>query len=412
MPPGDLDPFRPEHLEHPYGLYHRLRTAAPVHEIPGMGLWLVSRHADVREAAGRHEDFSSHLTAFVQQRTGATGSEVVELHGRDSGFPDVLATADPPDHTRQRKLVARTFREIETAEPLVTALVDEMLDPLVAARECDWIDQFAGVLPVRVIAALLGLPREDVGQLKMWSDAGVELLSGVASPSRLAECGAAVAAFAEYLTEKVDEAPTNAPDGILALLAEGVRRRELSIAEATAMAVQLVSAGSDSTGSLIGSAVRLLAEDHDAQNLVRENPNLVGAFLEEVVRLESPFRGHFRVVTKDSALAGVELPEGARLFLLWASANRDPEVFDHADELRLDRPRPRAHLGFGWGIHKCIGAPLARLESRVVLQRLLPATASIGADPNAPAPSHVPSMLVRGLARLHLELIPSDEGSL
>ena len=129
------------------------------------------------------------------------------------------------------------------------------------------------------------------------------------------------------------------------------------------MALQLVSAGSDSTGNLIGSSARLLAERPDVQEELRSDRRLVPNFIEEVVRLESPFREHFRVAAHDTQLAGVDLAEGARIFLMWASANRDPEVFDRPDEIRLDRDGPRAHFGFGWGIHKCLGASLARLES-------------------------------------------------
>ncbi len=408
---ADLNPFDLDHLEDPYELYNRLRDTAPVHLVPEVGLYLVSRHADVFDAASRYEDFSSNLTAFVQSRStgdrsNASDAELIEFGG-GGGVVDVLATADRPDHTRQRKVVARTFREIETAQPMVTEVVDEMLRPFIADGGGDWIDRLATRLPVRVIASLLGLPSDDADQLKQWSDDGVELLSGVATPERLAECGASVFRFIQYLEHQLAISRESAPDGILAILRGAVDDGEISMAEARSMALQLVSAGSDSTGNLIGSAARMLAEQPEIQAQVRAEPDLVPVFVEEVVRLESPFRGHFRVATHDTSLAGTELVEGARLLLMWASANRDPAVFDRPDEIVLDRENPQRHLGFGWGIHTCVGAPLARLEAQVAVTGLLDSTADIRPAPGAPPPAHIPSILVRRLAYVHLELVPA-----
>jgi hypothetical protein len=401
-----LNPFALDHLEDPYDLYRRLRATAPIHEIDDMDLRLVSRHTDVAEAAGRNEDFSSHITAFIQGG-GMSGSEMVEMSGEAAGVVEVLATADPPDHTRQRKVVAGTLRQMDAAEPVIAGLTADMVDGFVSAGGGEWIDEIASLLPVRVIAKLLGLPDDDVERLKQWSDDGVELLSGVASPDRMAECGRSVFQFLQYLKDRLSEAPSVAPDGVLALLAHAASNGEISDAEAVSMALQLVAAGSDSTGNLIGSAGRLLAELPDVQSALRTDPTLVPRFLEEVVRLESPFRGHFRVATRPTTLGGVEIQEGTRLFLLWASANRDADVFDHPDEVRLDREKPTAHLGFGWGIHKCVGAPLARLESRLVTERLLAATTDIRPDPDRPPPAHIPSLLVRRLRHVHLRVRPS-----
>ena len=401
-----LNPFALDHLEDPYDLYRRLRETAPIHEIDGMDLRLVSRHTDVTEAAGRNEDFSSHITAFIQGG-GMSGSEMVEMSGEAAGVVEVLATADPPDHTRQRKVVAGTLRQMDAAEPVIAGLAAEMVDGFVSAGGGDWIDEIASLLPVRVIAKLLGLPDDDVERLKEWSDDGVELLSGVASPDRMAECGRSVFQFLQYLKNRLSEAPSVAPDGVLALLAHAASNGEISDAEAVSMALQLVAAGSDSTGNLIGSAGRLLAELPDVQSALRADPTLAPRFLEEVVRLESPFRGHFRVATRTTTLGGVEIQAGTRLFLLWASANRDPDVFDHPEEVRLDREKPTAHFGFGWGIHKCVGAPLARLESRLVTERLLAASTDIRPDRDRPPPAHIPSLLVRRLRHVHLRVRPS-----
>jgi cytochrome P450 len=409
MTTAGLNPFDLQVLADPYELYARLRTTSPVHHVPDMDLFLVTRYADVKEAATRKEDFSSHLTALVMAGAESLDEVRPELVQMEAGVDvvDVLATADPPDHSRQRKTVARTFRAIEGAEPSIRAVVDEMLAPMVAAGSCELMGDFALWVPVLVIADVLGLPRDDAGVIKRGAECGVELLSGVTPPDRLAACITGVIEFAGYIEEHVAHGATRAPEQLFGILARGVEAGTLTGAEATAIALQLVIAGSDSTGNLIASAVRLLAEHPDVQDRLRADPTVVPAYLEEVVRIESPFRGHFRVATRDTELGGTRIHEGARLFLMWGSANRDPEVFERPDELVLDRPNAAEHLGFGWGVHRCVGAPLARLEARIALERLLAATSRIAPTAHAPAPDHVPSMLVRRLSHLHLDLHPA-----
>jgi len=170
----------------------------------------------------------------------------------------------------------------------------------------------------------------------------------------------------------------------------------------------LAGAGGESTSSLTGSAVRILAEQADLQTRLRNDPSLIEAFVEEVVRLESSFRGHYRAVKRDTSLGGVPLPRGSRVYLLWSAANRDPELYDRPDEVDLHRKNPRDHLGFGKGIHFCVGARLARLEARVILEELLARTDSFELDPECP-PEYVPSIFVRRHAHLTLQLLAAEK---
>lgn len=402
----ELNPFDLDVLADPYDLYTRMRETSPVHYVESMDLFLVSRYGDVRDAATRKEDFSSHLTALVMATATTTEAVAAELVQMDAGVEavDVLATADQPDHTRQRKTVARTFREIEASEALIRAVIDEMLLPMVDAGSCDLMAGFADWVPVRVIAEVLGLPQADAKMIKRGADSGVELLGGVTPPDRLAECITDIIQFSAYIEDQVAHGTSRAPDRLLGLLARCIEEGTITGPEATAIALQLVVAGSDSTGNLIGNAARLLGEHLDVQADLRADPTLVTAYLEEVLRLESPFRGHFRVATCDTSLGGTSIHEGARLFLMWGSANRDPAVFDQPDQLVLNRPNSSDHFGFGWGVHRCVGAPLARLEAKLALEQLLAATSHIEPTPGAAKPGYVPSMLVRRLSRLHLDL--------
>ena len=405
MSDAAIDPFAPDALEHPYDLYRALRAGAPVHRIPESDLWMVSRYADLVEAAAKPEIFSSHISAVIYAGQGPTPA-VIQADPDAIGAVDVLATADPPDHTAQRKLMNRTFRpaRITELEGDVRALVDEHLDDAVARGAVEWMGALAVPLPVTIIAGVLGMPAQDLDDLRRWADAGVDLLSGVATQERMLECWQEMVAFLAYLRERL-AAPQ--PGSITAEIAEAVARGDLTEREGVSLLLQLVIAGSESTASLIGSATKMLAENDDLQKQLRTAPDGLPIFIEEALRLESPFRGHFRVVTRETTLGGVTLPAGARVMLMWGSANRDDSAFHEPDRIDLEREHPKMHVGFGSGIHFCLGAPLARMETRVTLERLLARTSSFALIAEAAPPRHVPSLFVRRLEALELALEPA-----
>jgi cytochrome P450 family 144 len=400
-----IDPFAPESLEHPYDLYRTLRTDAPVHRIAESDLWMISRYEDLVEAASKPEVFSSHISAVIYAGQGPTPA-VIQADPDAIGAVDVLATADPPDHTKQRKLMNRTFRPARIAElePVVRDFIEAALDEALARGTVEWMAAAAVPLPVTIIAIVLGMPSTDLDSLRRWADAGVDLLSGVATPERMLECWQEMTGFLAYLNDRLNHPQ---PGSVTAEIANAVARGDLSEREGVSLLLQLVIAGSESTASLVGSATRMLAEDPDLQAKLRAHPERLPVFIEEALRLESPFRGHFRITTEETTIRGVTLPKGARVMLMWGSANRDDAAYPEPDLLDLDRDHPKAHVGFGSGIHFCLGAPLARMETRIVLERLLARTAAIKAADDAP-PRHVPSLFVRRLERLDLALWPSD----
>lgn len=394
-----VDPFAPEALEDPYELYALLQREAPVHQIASTGIWLVSRHADLVEAASKPDVFSSHISAIVYAGQG-TNPAVLEGDPDAIGAVDVLATQDPPIHTAQRRLMNRTFvhARIAALEPWIRSFVGARLDEGVARGSIEWMTELAIPLPVNLIAGMLGMPSSDIPDLQRWSDAGVDLLSGVASLERMAECWQEMVGFLAYLRTQL-LAPS--PGSITSEVGEAVARGDLDEREGTSMLLQLVVAGSESTTSLLGSAVRLLGSDAGVQDGLRADLSRIPVFLEEALRLESPFRGHFRVVTSDTVLGGVALPKGARVMLLWGAANRDVDAFSSPSSCDLGRAHPKGHVAFGSGIHFCLGAPLARLEARVVLEELLARTRAVEVRGDV---RHVPSLFVRRVERLEIGL--------
>jgi cytochrome P450 family 144 len=410
-----IDPFVAEVLDDPYPTWARLRAEQPVFRVPQFDVYLVLRHADVLDAIGRTTELSNNLTAFVM--VDDSGRQMLVDAGGGGGI-DVLATADEPFHTVHRRSLNRPFgaQQLAVLEPQFRAMVAGRLGATVHTGHVEWVNTVSSMLPIRAIALVMGLPDADSPRLKQWSDAGIELLSGFADGARMAECmgqvGEEVAYLGEHLSAAKDRVAAAggvpaSPLGVIDTLAAAVLAGEYDDADAIAIAVQLVGAGSDSTTGLTGSCALHLATDPEVQRVLRAEPARIPAFVEEVLRLEAPFRGHFRHVREPCSLGGVSFVPGDRLLLMWGAANRDPEVFADPDRIDLDRPNANRQLGFGWGIHHCIGAPLARLEARLAVEELLASTRSIALDETAGPPRWVPSLFLRRLDELHLAVEPA-----
>jgi cytochrome P450 len=391
-------------LADPYATYARLRATPGLVRHAREGYFLVARYDDVREAAMRPEDFGSRIVEILVRSTGLPaplGRAVTRF-----GPVDVLAVEDEPRHFVHRKLATKHFGRDPVGRALerMSPILDRHLDAFLASGGGDFMAEVAGKLPVLAALTLLGLPEADGPRVKALTDGSVALLSGLL-PERgrgaLLRSGLELYGYSlrRFLRHRRDG--TGAPlfDAVAAAARDGV----LGAREAASVIMQILIAGSDSTASLLGSAARELAESPPLAARLREDPSLVPAFVEEMLRLESPFQGHFRVARRDTELAGQPLRRGDRLMLLWASANRDERVYEGSDEVRLDRKRgDRPHLAFGQGIHLCLGAGLARALARATLERLLARTTTI--ELAAPALRYEPSGFVRTLEALPLRV--------
>lgn len=412
----------------PYAAYADLRRDSPVHRVPGAGYYVVSRLEDVRLVARNPEWFSSRIvpprvdpgpgaadgtpaTRHLPPAAGVVSRLVRDVATGGADRRAVLATADPPDHTRQRRLAQRALgagRGTE-AEARVRAIADELLDGFGGDRTVEWMGRFAMRLPLLVTAEVLGLPREDLPQLRRWTAHAVASVSGRSTAADILAQARAWAELERYLAARLEANAAPAAAGVVADLARAVGEGPdwLATDEAVAILIQLLVGGNESTSSLLGSAVLLLATHPAVEERLRVDPAAIPLFVEEALRLESPFKGHFRIATRDGTLAGVSIPAGARVMLLWGAANRDERIFAHPEAIDLDRPNPRDHVAFGEGIHHCLGAGLARLQTRVALEALLARPARLRLAAGHP-PAYLRSLAIRRLAALHLTLLARD----
>jgi len=393
-------------LANPYPLYARLRATGGLVRHQTERYYLVARYEDVREAAMRTEDFSSRITELLV-KSARLGPLFESLMGR-VGPVDVLAVVDAPMHLVHRKLATRHFAREPIAEAIERASgrANARLDRFISMGGGDFAAAIAEPLPVELALAMLGLPESDSKRVKRLVDHAVALLSGTLPRTGLLRTFAAALELYAYSLVRFEWARrrggTGTPlgDAIVAAANDGT----LGTREAASIVMQILIAGADSTTSMLGSAARMLAESPSLAPRQRDDPSLVPAFVEECLRLESPFQGHFRVVRHATELAGTKLVTGDRLMLLWASANRDPEAFESPDRVILERKRERKpQLAFGQGIHLCLGASLARSAGRMVIERLLAKTRSI--ELASATLSYKPSGFVRTLKSLPIRVV-------
>ena len=386
-------------LQDPYPLYDQLRAAGPVGQIGDSQFYAVSSWDAVVEAVARVDEFSSNLTATVVYQPDGT---VTAFTMAPFGDPShALATADDPAHAAHRKLLLPHLaaKKIRALEAFVAETAERLWTDNLRDGRIEWMGAVANRLPMMVVARLIGVPETDVDRLIEWGYAGTQLLEGLVSADQLAAAAASVMELGGYITDHFARAAANPRDNLLGDLAAACAAGELDDIAALSMVITLFAAGGESTASLLGSAAWILAIRPDIQQQVRENPELLGPFIDETLRYEPPFRGHYRHVAVDTTLCGTELRAGSHLLLLWGAANRDPAHFHAPDEFRIDRAGGKGHITFGKGAHFCVGAALARLEATVVLRRLIDRTTAIDV---ADVGRWLPSLLVRRLERLEL----------
>lgn len=391
--------FDDQFIQNPHPLYEQMHRVGHVHRIGESGFYAVSSWEAVNEAVARCGDFSSNLTATMMYQP--EGSVAAFEVGQLGGATQALATADDPAHSIHRKalLPKLAAKRIRAFEPFITDTAAHIWNVNAEGGRIEWMDAMANRLPMMIVGKIIGVPEADIDKLTRWGYSATQVVEGLVTGDEMEAAGLAVMELSGYITGQFQRAAANPQDNLLGDLARACATGELDNLAALTMMITLFSAGGESTASLIGSAAWILTKHPDVQQQVRDQPDLLGAFLEEVLRYEPPFRGHYRHVVKDTELCGVELPAGSRLLLLWGAANSDPTHFDDPEKFQLDRPVRKSHMTFGKGTHFCVGAALARLEAEIVLGQMLERTSKIEA---AATGRWLRSLLVRRLERLQL----------
>jgi cytochrome P450 len=399
-----FDPTSPEQREDPFDVLARARREEPVFHAPALDLWVVTRHEDVLAVLRDHRTFSS--TGALKSSAAPLPREVLDVLAE--GHPEMpyIIELDPPFHDRIRALVARAFtpRRIAELEPRVEAIASELLDELAPRGQADIVESFAWPLPLRVLGELFGFPREDLAQVHRWGIDWLLLQQDRPADEQLAHAHGLVA-FQRYCVAAVQDRMRRPTDDLLgAMVAANADADErLTEVEIAGLPLDIMVAGHVTVTRAIGSAVhRSFAEPALREHLL--DPDLCAKAVEELLRLESPAQGLFRVTTREAELGGALLPKGARVMAHFASANRDACVFGDADGYRPERDDLGTHLAFGKGIHFCIGAPLGRLELRVALPMLLRRLR--GLRPGTEPPVREPVFFARGFASLPVEWDP------
>ena len=361
-----FDPFSEEFFNGPWEIYRRMREEAPVYHNAEHDFYALSRHADVAAAFKDHETFSS-----------AYGLDLAMVKSGEPVPMKMIILMDPPEHRKMRSLVNKVFtpRQIAKLEPMVVETIDRCF-AAADAEHFDVVQEFAAFFPVEVITRMLGVPEDRRQQVRQWVDTSLHREPGQIemSPEGMQAIAEAMALYFELIQQR----RADPQDDMFTRLVQAEIEREagrtesLDDFEIAGFATLLGGAGAETVTKLIGNAAVTFARNPEQWQKLLDDRSKIPAAVEELLRYEAPAQYNVRRSMKEVTLHGVTIPAGKPVFLLGGSANRDPEAFTDADAFDIDRDRTEAqNLGFGYGVHSCLGAALARMESAIALQRLL-----------------------------------------
>ncbi|MBI3964007.1 MAG: cytochrome P450 [Chloroflexi bacterium] len=393
------DLLSPDVTRDPHPYFHRLRAEDPVHWNELWGGWVLTRYDDVL-AAFRDPRFSSdRFTSYLHRRTDANRSA---SNATFRMLSEWMVFRDPPDHTRLRLFVNKAFtpRVIEGLRPLIERTVDDLLTEVVARDRCDLVWDFAYPLPAIVIAGMLGVVLEDCDRLKAWSDELATIVHGaLRAADRHERAQQSTREMAAHFHSLIHERRTAPHDDLIsALIAAEHKGSLLSEDEIVATCILLLFAGHETTTNFIGNAVLALLQQPERLAELRGQPQIGVAAVDELLRFDGPVKATIRWATGDVELRGRRIERGQRILLVQSAANRDPERFPEPDRLDFTR-RDNQHVAFGYGIHYCLGAPLARVEVQLALQDLLQRFPKLRLHPDLELEWH-PTAFARGLKSL------------
>jgi cytochrome P450 len=419
-----IDFFSDESLvEDPYPYFEYLRSECPVQPLPHHGVVAVTGYDEANEVYRDVDTFSScnsvigPFAAFPVPLEGHDVSDLIDRYRDQLPMHEHMVTMDPPFHTQERAILMRliTPKRLKDNEEFMWTLADQQLDEFVADGKCEFISAYTQPFAMLVVADLLGVPEDDHKRFRThFGLSGNPGEIGVAEQGDmdLNALGWLDDKFAEYISDRRNEPGDDVLTHLaLATYPDGSTPEVINVVRT---ATFLFAAGQETTARLLAAALRLLAEHPELQDELRADRELIPNFLEEVLRVESPVKADFRLARRDTSIGGVDVAAGTPVMLLNGAANRDPRRFECPEEFQIDRVNAQSHIAFGRGNHSCPGAPLARSEGRVSIERILDRMQDIRLSeehhgpPGARRFGYAPTWVLRGLNDLHLEFTPIE----
>ena len=364
----------PAFYVHPWPVYERMQAEAPVYYYEPFNTWILTRHEDVRHAARNPEAFSAAHGILLYDGVRSNNA----LGQLFAGNGDMIGLTDPPRHGELRRIMQPPFTPswLARLKPRIEGSCDRIIGKIVPGEPVNWTGAVASRLPALVIAAILGIPDDDddefSARVRGWTDATEELSTRDQSPEELAVTLAAFGSLNDFIGETFErKRGCPAEDFLSSLLNDHLDNEKLSEANITAFAQLLISAGADTTRSLLSEMAAHFAMFPGQLDLLRHDMSLVPNAIEEVLRFAPAARGFARQAVQDVTMRGQRITSGERVWLAYEAANRDPEVFERPHEFDIRRSANRRNVTFGFGTHVCIAAPLVRMETKILLEKLV-----------------------------------------
>ena len=403
-----------EVLKNPYPFYRLLREQAPIFREPDFGVFLISSYEDILEVNRQPDVFSSVLVANAPYvDLPAPIDELAEWRASQP-YGDKILSNDPPDHTRHKRLINRFFtpRRVADLEPRVREITNETIDAFIDRGQVEFVTEFAHMIPRLVVGELIGVPDEDHIIFKeFFMDRLKKMAEAAADPSARYgqrasnEDGITENAFlSDYFLKAISDRREHPRGDIMSDLASATYPdgEEIPLESLVSMITLLYAAGGDAnTPELMTNSMLVLLRQPDVMEALRNDPSLAEGFIEEVLRFDTPVPGVFRVALQDTSVGGVPIAKGDKLMVVYGAANHDDEVFACPEAFDMDRDFDHNHLGFGYGVHFCPGAALARQEGRVAVKEILRRMGNIRMAEGDPP--YVPSVIQRIPIRLLLD---------
>ncbi len=412
----------------PYAYFDYLREQSPVLREPHQGVVMVTGYAEALEVYNDPERFSSCMSTTgpfagcpmpLDDHRDEDISELIEKFRDQTPFYDQLPTMDPPTHTAHRALLMSliTPKRLKENEEFMWKLADSQIDTFLARGECEFMNDFAQPFAVLVVADLLGVPAEDRIEfrkhlIRVERESGGAVVGGTDGEVTHGPLEWLYGKFSAYVEDRRADPREDVLTGLAkALFPGGGVPEPIDVAR---IAANVFAAGQETTVRLLSYAFQIVGDRPDIQKRLREDRSLIPNFVEECLRIEGPVKGDFRLTKKPTSVGGVDMPAGTFLYIANSAANRDARKFENPNEFQLDRKNARLHVAFGAGRHACPGAPLARAETVVALNRMFDRTSNIRISEAVHGPSdarrytYLPTFILRGHTHINLEFDPVE----